>query len=134
MSPKVVIGSRHGRARYREAVPRVGVLASIPSPTQSVWHLGPFPLRAYALCIIAGIVVAVWLTVRRFRERGGNPDHVWDVAAWAIVFGIIGGRLYHVVTDPELYFAQGRHPLDVFKIWDGGLGIWGAIALGAFGA
>jgi prolipoprotein diacylglyceryl transferase len=109
-------------------------LASIPSPTHSVWHLGPLPIRAYALCIILGILVAIWLTTRRWRERGGNPDHVWDVSAWAIVLGIIGGRLYHVITDPELYFEKGRHPIDAFKIWDGGLGIWGAIALGAVGA
>jgi prolipoprotein diacylglyceryl transferase len=86
------------------------------------------------LCIIVGILVAIWLTTRRFRERGGNPDHVWDVSAWAIVLGIIGGRIYHVLTDPELYFDKGRHPLDAFKIWDGGLGIWGAIALGGAGA
>jgi prolipoprotein diacylglyceryl transferase len=99
-----------------------------------VWHLGPLPIRAYALCIIAGILVAVWLTTRRWRERGGKAEHVWDVAAWAIVLGIIGGRLYHVVTDPELYFDKGRHPVDAFKIWDGGLGIWGAIALGTAGA
>jgi prolipoprotein diacylglyceryl transferase len=110
------------------------VLASIPSPTSSVWHLGPLPIRAYALCIIAGILFAIWLTNRRWRERGGKPEHVWDVAAWAIVFGIIGGRLYHVVTDPELYFGHGKHPMDAFKIWDGGLGIWGAIALGTLGA
>jgi prolipoprotein diacylglyceryl transferase len=112
----------------------VQVLASIPSPTRSVWHLGPLPIRAYAICIIIGILVAIWLTTRRWRERGGNPDHVWDVAAWAIVLGIIGGRLYHVVTDPELYFASGKHPIDAFKVWDGGLGIWGAIALGTLGA
>ena len=113
---------------------RVQVLATIPSPTRSVWHLGPLPVRAYAICIIIGILVAVWLTTRRWRERGGNPDHVWDVAAWAIVLGIIGGRLYHVATDPELYFKSGRHPIDAVKIWDGGLGIWGAIALGTLGA
>jgi prolipoprotein diacylglyceryl transferase len=112
----------------------VHVLAAIPSPTRSVWHLGPLPIRAYALCIIAGILVAIWLTTRRWKERGGNPDHVWDVAAWAIVLGIVGGRLYHVLSDPELYFKRGRHPLDAFKIWDGGLGIWGAIALGTAGA
>jgi prolipoprotein diacylglyceryl transferase len=112
----------------------VQILASIPSPTRSVWHLGPLPIRAYALCIIAGILVAIWLTTRRWRERNGNPDHVWDVGAWAIVFGIIGGRLYHVISDPELYFKKGAHPLDAFKIWDGGLGIWGAIALGTVGA
>jgi prolipoprotein diacylglyceryl transferase len=113
---------------------RVQVLASIPSPSRSVWHLGPLPIRAYALCIIAGILVAIWVINHRWRERGGKPEHVWDVSAWAIVLGIIGGRLYHVLTDPELYFDKGRHPLDAFKIWDGGLGIWGAIALGAVGA
>jgi prolipoprotein diacylglyceryl transferase len=112
----------------------VQTLASIPSPTHSVWHLGPLPIRAYALCIIAGILFAIWLTNRRWRERGGNPEHVWDVAAWAIVLGIAGGRIYHVLTDPELYFKSGRHPIDAFKIWDGGLGIWGAIALGTAGA
>jgi prolipoprotein diacylglyceryl transferase len=112
----------------------VQVLASIPSPTRSVWHLGPLPIRAYAVCIIIGILVAVWLTTRRWRERGGNPEHVWDVGAWAIVLGILGGRLYHVVTDPELYFGSGRDPVNAFKIWDGGLGIWGAIALGTLGA
>jgi prolipoprotein diacylglyceryl transferase len=99
-----------------------------------VWHLGPFPIRAYALCIVAGIVVAVALTLRRWRARGGVDEDVWDVAGWAIVFGIIGGRVYHVLTDPELYFDKGRHPLDAIKIWDGGLGIWGAIALGTLGA
>jgi prolipoprotein diacylglyceryl transferase len=109
-------------------------LADIPSPTRSVWHLGPLPVRAYALCIIAGILVALWLANRRFRARGGRDDDIWDVAGWAILFGIIGGRLYHVVTDPELYFGAGKHPIDALKIWDGGLGIWGAIALGALGA
>jgi prolipoprotein diacylglyceryl transferase len=112
----------------------VQVLAAIPSPTRSVWHLGPLPIRAYAVCIIIGILVAVWLTKRRWRDRGGDPDHVWDIGAWAIVLGIIGGRLYHVITDPELYFGAGRHPIDAVKIWDGGLGVWGAIALGTLGA
>jgi prolipoprotein diacylglyceryl transferase len=109
-------------------------LASIPSPTQSVWHLGPLPVRAYALCIVAGIFVALALTLRRWRERAGRDDDVWDIAGWAIVFGILGGRIYHVATDPELYFGSGKHPIDALKIWDGGLGIWGAIAFGAVGA
>jgi phosphatidylglycerol---prolipoprotein diacylglyceryl transferase len=112
----------------------VHTLAAIPSPSRSVWHLGPIPIRAYALCIVAGIVVALWLTARRWRERGGTDQDVWDVAGWAVVFGIIGGRVYHVLTDPELYFGAGRHPIDALKIWDGGLGIWGAIALGGIGA
>ena len=107
---------------------------SIPSPFRGVWHLGPFPIRAYALCILAGIVVAVFITDRRWRARGGPPGVVLDIAAWAVPFGIVGGRLYHVVTDPELYFLPGRDPLNALKIWDGGLGIWGAVALGAVGA
>jgi prolipoprotein diacylglyceryl transferase len=111
-------------------------LAYIPSPSQSVWHLGPLPIRAYALCIVAGIIVALVLTARRMEERGGTRDDVWDVSGWAVVFGIIGGRLYHLATDPELYFEgkPGTHPIDALKIWDGGLGIWGAVALGAVGA
>ncbi|GAB7072064.1 prolipoprotein diacylglyceryl transferase [Mycobacterium hodleri] len=109
-------------------------LAYLPSPSQGVWHLGPIPIRAYALCIIAGIVVAIWLTQRRWRARGGNPDDVADIALWAVPFGIVGGRIYHVVTDPELYFLPGRDPIKAFYIWDGGLGIWGAVALGAVGA
>jgi prolipoprotein diacylglyceryl transferase len=108
--------------------------AAIPSPTHSVWHLGPLPIRAYALCIVAGIFLALWLSARRWRGRGGTDQDVWDVAGWAVVLGIVGGRVYHVLTDPELYFAAGRHPIDAVKIWDGGLGIWGAIALGWVGA
>src|SRR5207237_6720071 len=93
---------------------QVPVLASIPSPSQSVWHLGPLPIRAYALCIVVGIFAAVALTLRRWRERGGVDEDVWDVSGWAIVFGIVGGRLYHVITDPQLYFDKGQHPLDAF--------------------
>jgi prolipoprotein diacylglyceryl transferase len=99
-----------------------------------VWHLGPIPVRAYALCIVAGIVVAVLLTRRRWAARGGRADDVLDVALWAVPFGIAGGRLYHVVTDPELYFTAGKQPIKALYIWDGGLGIWGAVALGALGA
>ena len=106
----------------------------LPSPTRSVWHLGPLPIRAYALCIVAGVLVAIWFAVQRWKARGGTSDEIWDVAGWAVLFGIVGGRLYHVLSDPELYFGTGKHPLDALKIWDGGLGIWGAIALGAAGA
>ncbi|HEV2887641.1 MAG TPA: prolipoprotein diacylglyceryl transferase [Jatrophihabitans sp.] len=108
--------------------------AAIPSPTVSVIRLGVLSIHLYALCIVAGILVALWLTDRRWRARGGAKGQVGDVAGWAVLFGIVGGRLYHVITDPELYFASGKHPLDAVKIWDGGLGIWGAIALGALGA
>lgn len=108
---------------------------SIPSPDQSVWYLGPLPLRAYALCILAGIFVAMWVGDRRWVARGGERGLVYDVAVWAVPFGIIGGRLYHVATDWQLYFGTGGSGLaGAVRIWDGGLGIWGAIALGAVGA
>jgi len=107
---------------------------AIPSPSQSVWHLGPLPLRAYALAILAGIVVAVWIAQRRMAERGGPPERVIEIVFWAVPFGIVGGRIYHVVSSPQAYFGEGGDPWKAFAIWEGGLGIWGAIALGALGA
>lgn len=111
-----------------------GPLAAIPSPEQGVWHLGPVPIRAYALCIILGVVVAVWLGERRWVARGGAAGTVTDIATWAVPFGLVGARIYHVATDYQLYFGPGRDWVDAFKIWNGGLGIWGAIAFGALGA
>ena len=108
--------------------------ASIPSPTTGVWHLGPFPIRAYALCILAGIVVAAWITGRRLVDRGYEREKAIDVSAWAVPFGILGGRIYHVITSPEPYFGEGGNPIRALYIWEGGLGIWGAVALGALGA
>jgi phosphatidylglycerol---prolipoprotein diacylglyceryl transferase len=116
------------------SVAAASVLASFPSPAQGVWHLGPLPVRAYALCIIAGIVACCWIGERRWVARGGAPGDVLDVAVWAVPFGIVGGRLYHVITTPEPYFGSGGEPLRAFAIWEGGLGIWGAIALGGVGA
>ncbi|MFD5649312.1 prolipoprotein diacylglyceryl transferase [Streptomyces sp. NPDC127039] len=109
-------------------------LAFIPSPSRGVLHLGPIPLRGYAFCIIIGVFVAVWLGNKRWVARGGRPGTVADIAVWAVPFGLIGGRLYHVITDYQLYFSEGRDWVDAFKIWEGGLGIWGAIAFGAVGA
>jgi prolipoprotein diacylglyceryl transferase len=108
--------------------------SSIPSPPEGVWHLGPIPLRAYALAILAGILVAIWLGNKRWIARGGEPGVVGDIAIWAVPFGIVGARLYHVATDWELYFAEGEDPLEALQIWDGGLGVWGAIAFGGVGA
>jgi prolipoprotein diacylglyceryl transferase len=114
----------------------IGALAtSIPSPDQSVWHLGPLPIRAYALCILVGIFVAMWVGDRRWVARGGERGLVYDVAVWAVPLGIIGGRLYHVLTDWPTYFGDGGSGVGgAIAIWQGGLGIWGAIALGTVGA
>jgi prolipoprotein diacylglyceryl transferase len=107
--------------------------ASIPSPSNAVWQLGPIPVRAYALCILAGILVGIWVGNRRWIARGGAPGVVGDIAVWAVPFGIVGARLYHVATDWEMYFGPGADPVDALKIWQGGLGVWGAIAMGALG-
>jgi prolipoprotein diacylglyceryl transferase len=114
----------------------VVVLASIPSPSTGVVHLGPIPIRAYALCIILGIVVAVVVAQRRLVARGGPPNVVADIATWAVPFGLVGARLYHVVTNPELYWghADSKGTLAAFEIWQGGLGIWGGVLGGALGA
>ncbi|MGN0065535.1 MAG: prolipoprotein diacylglyceryl transferase [Nocardioides sp.] len=106
---------------------------TIPSPSEAVWHLGPVPLRAYALCIILGIVVAVWIGERRWVKRGGHAGEVSDLALWAVPFGVVGGRIYHVLTDWHLYFGEGRDPITALYVWQGGLGIWGGVAFGALG-
>ncbi len=106
----------------------------IPSPGTGVWYLLGFPLRAYALCIIAGIVVALVIANRRWRARGGNPESLETAVMVGVPFGIVGARLYHVATDYQLYFGPGRDPVDALRIWNGGLGVWGAVALGALGA
>lgn len=110
----------------------------IPSPSEHTWHVGILPLRAYALAILAGIVIAVWMTSRRWKARGGNPDDVLDIVFWAVPFGIVGGRIYHVLSSPDRYFGEnfsgGGDPIKALYVWEGGLGIWGAVALGAVGA
>lgn len=109
-------------------------LAAIPSPTTSVWHLFGLPVRAYALCIVLGIVVAVLVMEFRLRRRGVAPWASLDMAVWAVPFGIVGARIYHVITSPGDYFGSGGEPIRALYIWEGGLGIWGAIAGGALGA
>jgi prolipoprotein diacylglyceryl transferase len=112
----------------------VAVVLSIPSPSKGVWDVFGFPLRAYAMCIIVGIIVGMVIANRRWRARGGTADSLEMVVVIAVPFGIVGARLYHVITDYQLYFGPGRHPIDALKIWNGGLGVWGAIGFGVLGA
>lgn len=111
------------------------MLRSIPSPTFSAFEIGPLTIHIYALTIIAGIGVAIWLGDKRFKRVTPNAASVVsEVAITAVPLGIIGGRIYHVITSPAAYFGTGGDPIDAFKIWEGGLGIWGAVALGTFAA
>jgi prolipoprotein diacylglyceryl transferase len=100
------------------------LLAYIPSPSSGEIRIGPLPLRAYGLLIALGVYAAVVVAGRRYRRRGGDPELITAIAIWAVPGGIIGARLYHVITDYELYT---HHLTNIFKIWDGGLGIWGGV-------
>jgi len=111
------------------------MIRSIPTPTLSQFAIGPFTIHFYALCIIAGIAIAIWLGNKRLAERDQSLNGVVsEVALIAVPAGIIGGRLYHVITSPDNYFGANGDPIAALKIWQGGLGIWGAISLGALGA
>ncbi len=112
----------------------LGVVASIPSPPVSSFQIGPLTIHYYALCIIAGIVVAVLLTNHRLTARGAEPWVVIDIALLAVPLGIIGARIFHVLTHPGFYFGPGADFWAVFRIWEGGIAIFGALIGGAIGA
>lgn len=104
------------------------LIASIPSPSSGAIHIGKLQLRAYGLMIALGALAAVWLAGRRLEEAGeGKRDDMSAVAMWALPGGVIGARIYHVITDWKSFRGDW---LRAFKIWQGGLGIWGGIALG----
>lgn len=109
------------------------LLALIPSPSQGVWNLGFFPVRGYALAIIAGIFAAIIIGNRRYVARGGQSGVIADLAIWAVPFGIVGGRIYHVLTSWGTYFGPDGDPGRAIKVWEGGLGIWGAVLFGSVG-
>ncbi|MBB5513857.1 prolipoprotein diacylglyceryl transferase [Neomicrococcus aestuarii] len=116
------------------------IQASIPSPPVewSRFQLGPLTIHVYALCLLTGGLIGGWLAYRRWKKKGGPEDPFFSIIMWAVIFGIIGARLYHVVSSPDAYFGpnyDGTGDLTkIWQIWNGGLGIWGAVALGAVGA
>ncbi len=110
------------------------IFSAIPSPDVSYIELGPLRVHFYALCILAGIVLALILTESRIRARGAEAGVALDISLWAIPFGILGGRFFHVLTHPDDYFFPGADLLAIFRIWEGGLAIYGALILGSVGA
>lgn len=110
------------------------VVTSIPSPSVSYFDLGPIRVHIYALCIITGIILAVLLTNYRLTKRGAEPWVVIDIAIVAVPLGIIGARIFHVLTHPGFYFGEGKNIWAVFFIWEGGIAIFGALIGGAVGA
>ena len=107
---------------------------SIPSPDWSFFDLGPFRIHAYALCILAGIILATVITSRRLTKRGAEPGVVLDIILWAVPLGIVGARIYHVLTHPGDYFYDGADLLRTLYIWEGGNAIFGSLIGGAAGA
>jgi len=107
---------------------------SIPSPDWSQFQLGPFPIHAYALCVLAGIVLATIITSRRLTKRGAEPGIVLDIILWVVPLGIVGARIYHVLTHPGDYFYDGADLMRTLYIWEGGNAIFGSLLGGAVGA
>lgn len=112
----------------------MSIFSSIPSPDVSSFELGPVRIHFYALFILLGIALAIWIGSRRFRQRGGQAGMILDIALWAVPFGIVGGRIFHVLTHWDFYFHPGADISKVFAIWEGGLAIFGALILGSLGA
>ena len=110
------------------------ILSYIPSPTISQFSIGPVTIHIYALCILMGIVLAVWITTTRWKKLGGNFDQVLDITLVSVPAGIIGARLYHIITTPERFFGPDGDWAEMFRIWNGGLGIWGGVLFGALAA
>lgn len=110
------------------------ILAGIPSPSVSSFGIGPLTIHLYAICILTGIAIAMWWAMRRWAARGGDGDDLFDVVFAAVIAGIIGARIYHVISSPDAYFGPGGDPVAALYIWNGGLGIWGAVAGGALAA
>ena len=109
-------------------------VTSIPAPSISSFTVGPFVVHIYALFILTGIVLAIWIANHRLTKRGGESGVAIDIALWAVPFGIVGGRIFHVLTHLGDYFSEGADYTAIFRIWEGGLAIYGAILFGLLGA
>ncbi|WP_300766853.1 prolipoprotein diacylglyceryl transferase [uncultured Bifidobacterium sp.] len=109
-------------------------LAYIPSPSVSQFTIGPVTIHIYALCMLAGIVAAVAIASVRWSRRGGDFDQILDITLCAVPAGIVGARVYHIVTTPERFFGPTGDWVEMFRIWHGGLGIWGAVLFGGLAA
>lgn len=121
MLPSHLVSSGRLHAAFGDGA--AAVVASIPSPGSNSLKVGPLTLNFYGLCIGIGVVAAVLIAQRRWSRRGGDPDEIAEIAMWAVPAGIIGARVYHIITD-------WRPIEDWLKVWEGGLGIPGGLIAG----
>lgn len=106
-------------------------LAYIPSPTFSQFHIGPVTIHMYAICILAGICLAVWILTTRWKRVGGTFDQVLDTTLVTVPCALVGARLYHCITTPEQYFPPTGDLVNILKVWEGGMAIFGGVGVGA---
>jgi prolipoprotein diacylglyceryl transferase len=109
---------------------RAFVVGSIPSPATGVYHVGPFTIHMYGVMLLLGIAACLWLTGVRWVRWGGDWDLVFRCAVWGVIFGIVGARIYHLITSWNQDAAIHAHWYGPFAVWSGGLGVWGGIPLG----
>ncbi|HMK97978.1 MAG TPA: prolipoprotein diacylglyceryl transferase family protein, partial [Acidimicrobiales bacterium] len=107
------------------------MICYIPSPPANGLHFGSFELHFYGLLIAAAVLVAAWVAQRRWAQLGGEPATIVPIAFWAVVGGLVGARLYSVATSWQQ--DTGGDWLQIFALWNGGLGIWGGVAGGVLG-
>ena len=112
----------------------IQTLASIPSPQINSFMVGPFKVHFYALCILTGMILAIWIADKRLVQRGAKSGIALDIALWTIPIAIIGARIFHVLTHSGDYFFPGADLTAVFRIWEGGIAIYGGLIGGAIGA
>jgi prolipoprotein diacylglyceryl transferase len=110
------------------------ILSSIPSPSISFFELGPFKIHFYALCILTGIILAIFIANRRLVRWGYQTGLALDIALWTVPIGVVGARIFHVLTHSGDYFYPGADVTAVFRIWEGGIAIYGGLIGGALGA
>ena len=105
-------------------------LAYIPSPTFSKFEIGPFTIHMYAICILIGICVAVWILATRWKRYGGTFDQILDTTLVTVPCALVGARLYHCITTPADYFPPTGNLINILKVWEGGMAIFGGISVG----
>ena len=110
------------------------IYSAFPESPGSAFQIATFQIHYYALLILAGIILAVWISSVRLKARGAEGALALDIALFAVPFGIVGGRAFHVLTHWNDYFSAGKNPITALYVWEGGLAIYGALIFGAVGA